>query len=77
MPQKSYELGKKSYTQGKPRDPMSDHEFVQHIQLKGNEDHAPYSPGAVQNAAQRAMLQEKLKSWKEGWDDAHKEDLEE
>lgn len=65
-----------AYKAGKAREPMDDHDFVSYIQPKGNERHAPYSPGAVMNEAQRKILDENLNCWKQGWDDAHSEDLE-
>lgn len=70
----SYELGKQAYLRGKPRDPLKDHVFEASIQTKGSAEYHPTSPGAEMSSAQRRRLEEQLCCWKDGWDDAHKED---
>lgn len=69
-----YELGKAAYTDGKPRDPMKDQCFVQYIQTGESASHAPKSVAATMSETQKNKLQDRLKCWKDGWDQAHKED---
>ena len=73
---KSYDIGKAAYNAGKAREPMKDQVFVNSIQTKDSEKHSPKSPAATMTETQRNMMQGKLTSWKQGWDDARKEDSE-
>ena len=67
----AYELGRKAFDKGKPRDPMKDQRMLDHMQTNTSSEHHPSSPGATMTARQRRALEEKLNEWKRGWDDAH------
>ncbi len=74
MIEEAYELGKKAYADGKKREPLKDHTFENYIQTEASSAKHPKSPGAEMNSTQRRILEDKINSWKQGWDDARKED---
>ena len=73
---KSYDMGKAAHDAGLPREPLKDHTFEAYIQTNHSADHHPKSPAVTMSQTQRDLLQSRILEWKQGWDDAHKTELE-
>lgn len=72
-----YEIGKQAYLDGKKREPLKDQNMLQRVQNDRSARYHPNSPMVDLPTGRRAMVEQMMLDWKEGWDDAHKEDLEE